>query len=139
MRTRVSVSDKILVLRGNEVARVETHDFESLATRQRWQAVAYTQRDVWLTAAIVSLFIGPLGILFGVAALIAMRGTASTIRIEQVELTEQRLRHARRLVWLGVAFTGLLMLVSLVATAGTVRDMAALAKLHSSQRSSYAP
>ena len=118
---------------------METNDFESLAKRQRWQAVAHTQRDVWLTAAIVSLFIGPMGILFGIAALIAMRGTATAIRVEQAELTERRLGHGRRLVWLGVLFTGVLTLVSLVSSAATMRDMAALMRMQKAQRSPYAP
>ena len=116
---------------------MDTFDLHSLATRQRAQAVFWTQRDVWLTAAFMTLFLGPLGALFGLAALLAMRGLSKAIRDEQTHWVAQRLRHGRRLVLFGLGFSILLDTVMLVRFYLTYSDLAAQFQL-SAQESSDA-
>ena len=93
---------------------MDTIDLQTLAARQHAQAVFWTQRDVWLTAACMTLLLGPVGVLFGAAALLAMRGLRKAIDGEQTPLVVRRLRHGRRLVLFGLCFSVLLNVVMFV-------------------------
>ncbi|MEO7036488.1 MAG: hypothetical protein ABI548_21265 [Polyangiaceae bacterium] len=107
------------------MATTDIPDLHALAARQRSQAVAWTQRDVWLTAAFMTLLLGPFGVLFGAASLISMRGLRRAISEEQTEISARRLRRGRLLVLVGLGLSVCLNLAMLVRFYMTYSAMAA--------------
>lgn len=91
--------------------------FEQLRVQQRQRAALVTQGHTWRTAAVMTLFLSPLGWVFGIAALWILRGLGVALEQGRESDVEQKLRAARLVVLFGAGMAALSLLCSGVAAA----------------------
>ena len=78
----------------------------------RNRAALLTRLHTWRTAAVMTLFQSPLGLLFGFVALLRLRGLGRLIDGGRDAEAEQKLRAARIIVLIGAGVAALSLLVS---------------------------
>ena len=78
----------------------------------RNRAALLTRLHTWRTAAVMTLFQSPLGLLFGFVALLMLRGLGPLIDGGREAEAEQKLRAARIIVLIGAGVAALSLLVS---------------------------
>lgn len=91
---------------------------DSAQAEYRWQkarAVLDTQRDTWLTALIVILFMAPVGTLLGAVGLLAMIGSQGEVQTLQVDALRKRFKLAKVLTWCAVLSSALALVFQVVA------------------------
>lgn len=86
-------------------------DFEELALAQRVRAGLLTQLDTWQTAACMTCLL-PFGLLFGVPALLILRGKRAAVQNEQLAAVGRALSVARGFVLGGAACAALVVLAT---------------------------
>ena len=79
------------------------------------RAALLTRLHTWRTAAVMTLFQSPLGLLFGCVALWLLRGLGRLIEGGREVEADQKLRAARVIVLIGAGVAALSLLVSGVA------------------------
>lgn len=87
-------------------------DFEELALAQRLRAGLLTQVDTWQTAAWMTCLL-PFGLLFGVPALLTLRGKRTALQNGQLAAVGRALSVARGFVLGGAACAALVVLATL--------------------------
>jgi hypothetical protein len=78
----------------------------------RNRAALLTRLHTWRTAAVMTLFQSPLGLLFGFVALLMLRGLGRLIDGGREAEVEQKLRAARTIVLIGAGVAALSLLMS---------------------------
>jgi len=86
--------------------------FEEQRLLQRRRAILQTSCHTFRTAAVMTLFLSPLGWLFGLVALFLMRGLSACIDGDRRDEAEEKLRAARNVLVVGAAVAALFLLVS---------------------------
>lgn len=86
--------------------------FEEQRLLQRRRATLQTSCHTWRTAAVMTLFLSPLGWLFGLVALFLMRGLGACIESDRQYEAEEKLHAARSVLVVGAVVAGLSLLVS---------------------------
>jgi len=78
----------------------------------RSRAMLLTRLHTWRTAAVMTLFQSPLGLLFGLVALWLLRGLGGLIATGRAGEAEEKLRAARNIVLVGAAVAALSLVIS---------------------------
>lgn len=97
--------------------------FEQLRLQQRRRAALVTQGHTWRTAAVMTLFLSPLGWLFGIAALWILRGLGVAVHAGRESDAERKLRLSRLIVLFGAGVAALGLLCSGVAAARLMYEL----------------
>ena len=82
LSSAVGCADKKLaqLRRGHAImSTVEEIDFDALRLEQQRRGEFETRRDFWLTAAVMTALLVPIGSLFGIAALVVAKGSRAAI------------------------------------------------------------
>jgi hypothetical protein len=87
-------------------------EYRAQAERQRARAALHTRADAWRTAAVMTCLLPPVGLPFGVSALVALRGIAGKIESDRETDTQRALFWGRALVLAGSAIGALCLLLS---------------------------
>jgi len=80
-------------------------DYDQLAMEQRQCAALDTRRDVWITAAVMTALLFPIGTLFGLGALAVARGSRAAIDRKDIARATGKLDLCRVFVLVGTILT----------------------------------
>lgn len=105
-------------------------DFDDvLKTRERRGEIE-TRRDVWLTAAVMTMLFPPVGTLFGLIALLVARGGRAALDSGDLQRASDKLDMCRVLVAIGTAY-GIAVVLYQVSQLATGMAAVALLLQHS--------
>jgi hypothetical protein len=82
-----------------------------------------TRMHTWRTAAIMTCFFTPAGLVFGLAGLIALGNVGSLITAGQEQHAEERLALGRKITLFGTAVAALATLIALLQFIGFALDL----------------
>ncbi len=85
-------------------------DFGAVRLEQQRRGEVETRRNVWLTAAVMTALLVPIGSLFGIAALLVAKGTRAAIDTKDWASAGKKLDLCRVLVLVGTILSVVLIL-----------------------------
>jgi hypothetical protein len=88
-------------------------EYQKLAEKQRARAILHTRADTWRTAAIMTCLVPPLGLPFGLVALLLLRGVGAAIDGDRADEAARKLALGRGLALVGTVLGALALLLSL--------------------------